>query len=113
MLLQRESFCQKLTIFINHKNIYDLAFEISKVKNNRTPKTVNIIFFKMRLKIIAMFDIAKTLDISRLSVYYSSKSILNLGPNTYSIVSQEFRQINFLNKSKKSVRKWIPGYWSL
>ena len=45
--------------------------------------------------------------------YYSSKSILNLGQKTYSIVSQEFKQINFLNNFKKSIRKWIPAYWSL
>ena len=95
--------------YLSTIEIYNLAIEICKFKNELAPMITANVFtttpenhYNLRNYNGFRSPFART-------VYHGTESMSYLGPKIWDIVPIELKNAQSLNSFKKSIRKWIPN----
>ena len=110
LLNDHESNFEKLLQINNdvcnhHRNIQTLLIEIFKVKKGFAPATMESILKGRNNTYVRNFQEFETE--TKRTVYFGLETISYRSPQLWSLLPEHMRQLNYLDKFKRSVRQWV------
>ena len=94
------------SVSVHHKNIQNLAIELYKTKNNIGPELLKDIF---KLKDENKYCSKSSFETKNVrTVTHGTETISFLGPKIWSLIPNEIKNTNTLNKFKSKIKNWIP-----
>ena len=101
-LLQQDN-----SLTIHERNLQKLAIEMFKTKNNLSPPFMKKVFrvsdISMNLRSNPCF---KTCNVR--SVHYGTETVHFRGPQIWSLIPDNIKNLNTLSEFKSEIRKWKP-----
>ena len=97
------------SISIHMRNIQSVAIEKFRVSRNLSSSIMNDIF---KQKDKSRYNLRQISEFSRpflKSVYHGSKSVAFLGPKTWDMLPDDYKDIDNSNTFKNKIKNWKPG----
>ena len=91
---------------IHERNIHTLAIELYKVANNISPKIMSLIFPLKETINYHSRNAFVTRNVH--TVRYSTETLSHLGPNIWSIIPKNIRELKSLKQFKINIKLWKP-----